>query len=92
MAFVVEEMQSLVVVESRALNKILNLIPDHQKNSMTRRKITKRIENKFVTEIEPQIGHKYYSRFYIGCWLKESKFPFDLIFFVLASRSHSSIL
>ena len=44
-----KKIQSLSELESRAFNEIWNLIPGHQKNLMTRRKITKRIENKFVT-------------------------------------------
>jgi len=34
------------VVESQAFNELVNLIPGHIRNSLTRKKVTKRIETR----------------------------------------------
>ena len=45
---IIENMLPLSVVESQAFSELINLIPGHNRNSMTRKKATKRIETKYV--------------------------------------------
>ena len=44
----IENMLPLNLVESQAFNELINLIPGHNKNSMTRKKATKKFETKYV--------------------------------------------
>jgi len=46
--FVVNDMLPMTTVESSSFQELLDLIPGYGKNSMTRRKITKRIEDRCV--------------------------------------------